>query len=152
VSRGRVRLGERIKASPETIFVFLTDLRRVPEWDTRVESVTQMTRGALRPGVILRTTLLVAGERVHADDEITDFDPPTRLGLRSVLGGTDEVSYTLSEEEDGFTRVDVVLAYDLVLPADAGVEEASVRQSIETALRQVLRRLKELIEDGEHAI
>ncbi len=150
MSRGRIHLRVTIRASPTAIFGFLTNLERTPEWDPRVTKVTQMTRGALRRGVILRSTLLVDGESVSFDDEITDFEPPTRLGLRSVLGATNAVTYTLSEEDGGETVVDVVLVYELPEPpSEARLDEAGLRQAIANALAASLDRLKNLVEgDG----
>jgi uncharacterized protein YndB with AHSA1/START domain len=151
VIRGRIRLQEIVRAPAADVFAFLTDLRRVPEWDARVAKVTQMTRGALRPGVIVRSELVVDGVAYHLDDEITDFAPPTRLGLRSVLGATNAISYALSEDETGATHLDVVLDYELPdPPAGAPVDPTGLRASIANALTQSLRRLKAIVE-GETA-
>src|SRR5262249_26295567 len=136
-----------VRASAQEVFDFLTDLRRVPEWDARVAKVRQMTRGPLRPGVIVRSELIVDGVAYHLDDEITDFAPPTHLGLRSVLGATNAITYSLSEEEDGTTRLDVVLDYELPdPPPGAPVDPTGLRASIANALAQSLRRLKEIVE------
>jgi hypothetical protein len=136
-----------VRASAADVFAFLTDLSRVPEWDARVAKVTQMTRGALRPGVIVRSELIVDGVAYHLDDEITDFAPPTRLGLRSVLGATNAISYALSEDENGETHLDVVLDYELPdPPPGAPVDPSGLRASIANALTQSLRRLKAIVE------
>jgi Polyketide cyclase / dehydrase and lipid transport len=136
-----------VRASAADVFAFLTDLSRVPEWDARVAKVTQMTRGALRPGVIVRSELIVDGVAYHLDDEITDFAPPTRLGLRSVLGATNAINYALSEDENGETHLDVVLDYELPdPPPGAPVDPSGLRASIANALTQSLRRLKEIVE------
>ena len=145
--RGRIRVQEVVRASAADVFAFLTDLSRVPEWDARVAKVTQMTRGALRPGVIVRSELIVDGVAYHLDDEITDFAPPTRLGLRSVLGATNAISYALSEDENGETHLDVVLDYELPdPPPGAPVDPSGLRASIANALTQSLRRLKEIVQ------
>ena len=147
MSKGRIRLSASIHATAELIFRFVTDPRRTPEWDPRVTRVTQMTRGALRPGVILRSTLLVDGESAHLDDEVTVYEPPTRFGLQSVLGATNAVTFTLSEDDEDLTRVDVSLAYDLPdPPADANLDEAGLRQAISNALTHSLELLKDLVE------
>jgi uncharacterized protein YndB with AHSA1/START domain len=147
VTKGRIHLSATIRAPPETIFRFVTDPRRTPEWDPRVERVTQMTRGALRPGVILRSTLIVDGESFNLDDEVTDYEPPTRFGLRSVLGTTNAVTYTLSEGDANLTHVDVALAYDLPdPPPGASLDEGGLRQAIANALTSSLDLLKDLVE------
>ncbi len=147
VTRGRIRLSQVVRAPVDDVFRFLTDLERVPQWDPRVVKVTQMTRGVLRPGVILRSTLVVGGERVHLDDEVTDFDPPNRFGLRSVLGTTNAVTYTMSEGDVGDTRIDVTLTYDLPEPPpETSLDDVGLRQAILNALGHSLSLLRDLIE------
>jgi uncharacterized membrane protein len=147
MSRGRIQLSQTIRAPARTIFAFLTDLDRTPAWDQRVTKVTQMTRGPLRLGVILRSTLVMDGQTFHLDDEVTEFEPPTRFGLRAVLGGTDAVTYTLSEDETGQTRVDVVLSYDLPDATGGAAPDAEgLRQAIAQAMTHSLGVLKGLIE------
>jgi hypothetical protein len=119
----------------------------MPEWDARVQKVTQMTRGPLRTGVILRSTLFVDGRPTHVDDEITDYDPPTRFGLRSVLGGTNAVTYTLREDEAGLTDVDVALNYDVPdPPPGVQLDDDSLRTAITGALEESLALLAALVE------
>ena len=147
MSRGRIRLHREIRATAADVFRALTDLERTPEWDTRVQKVTQMTRGPLRPGVILRSTLIVDGETTHLDDEITDFDPPTRFGLRSVHGNTNAVTYSLVEDESDLTQVDVSLTYDLPEPPpELQLDEAALQAAITAALDQALDLLRDLVE------
>ncbi len=147
MSRGRVRLQRTIRAPAATIFQYLTDVDRTPEWDSRVVKVTQMTRGPLRTGAILRSTLVVDGESVHFDDEVTDFDPPSRFGLRSVLGSTSAATYSLLEEDSERTRVDVLLSYDLPEPPDGvSLGEEGVRSAIAAGLDHALDLLQGIIE------
>ena len=153
VSKGRIRLERSIRARPTTVFAFLTNLERVPEWDQRVTSVRKMTQGQLRSGVILRSTLTVDGEAVHADDEVTDYDPPNRLGLRSVLGSTDSIFYTLSEIDNGDTAIDVVLTYDLPdLPGGSGTDADGLQVAIAAALNHSLELLGALVEKNASAL
>ncbi len=148
--RGRIRREVIVRAPVRRVFAFLSDLARVPEWDQRVEKVVQMTRGPLRPGVILRTTIAVGDEIHSADDEITVYEPPNRFGLRSVLGGTDEITYTLAEEDTDLTLVSVVLSYEIPVPEKAaGVNAAQVQRSIEAALSETLKLLGKIVE-SEH--
>jgi uncharacterized protein YndB with AHSA1/START domain len=148
VSRGRIQIRRELHAPAATIFALLTDLERTPEWDRRVLKVTQMTRGPLRPGVILRSTLVVDGEMTYLDDEITDFEPPTRLGLRSIQGNTNAVSYVLAESGDAhLTTVDVSLAYDLPdPPSGVNLDDSALRSTIANALAEVLDLLRERVE------
>jgi len=134
-------------APPDAVFSLLINLDRSPEWDPRVAMVRQMTRGPLRVGVILRATLEMAGETYHLDDEVTDYEPPWRFGLRSIQGGTDAISYSLSEEDDRTTLLDVTLFYDLPDPPPSlGFDEQTLQKQIADGVAQSLRRLKSLVE------
>jgi uncharacterized protein YndB with AHSA1/START domain len=140
-------LERTVAASAEDVFRLLTSLEETPKWDPRVLKVTQMTRGALRTGVILRSTLQIDGESVHLDDEITDFEPPSRFGLRSVLGATNAVTYTLSEEDTDVTRISVNLAYELPdPPPNTKLDDNELRETIAHAVDHSLTLFQELVE------
>lgn len=147
MSRGLVRLSQTIAASPEVVFAYLTNLERSPEWDPAVKQVTPMTRGPLRKGAVLRGTIEVDGETYHADDEVAEFDPPWRFAIRSVQGGADGIAYALSLDDEGRTRLDATLSYDLPdPPPGVGRDAASLRQELIDGLSRSLLALKTLIE------
>ncbi|HVB96111.1 MAG TPA: SRPBCC family protein [Chloroflexota bacterium] len=147
MSKGQIRRSETVAAAAATVFRFLTDLERTPEWDPGVTSVRSMTRGPLRRGSIIRQTVERDGESTHMDDEVTDYDPPWRLAIRSVHGTLNTITYTLSEEEERITRLEVTLSYDLPdAPADSPVSNGMVRQGMHDALGHALRTLKDTIE------
>jgi len=147
MSRGKVRISQTIEAPPEVVFSYLTNLERSPEWDPTVARVTPMTRGPLRKGTVLRGTIEVDGEIYHADDEVTEIDPPWRFAIRSIQGGADGIAYSLSLDDEERTRLDAVLTYDLPDPPP-GVERdaASLRQELVDGLSGSLLALKKLIE------
>ena len=147
MSAGKIRLSEWVRAPAAQVFALLTDLRRTPEWDTRISLVTQMTRGTLRPGVIVRSTFVVGEETYHEDDEVTDYQPPNRFGLRSVLGTTSSIVYTLSEDDGDRTRIDISLDYDLPdPPAGSASTPENLRQAIATALAHTLQTFRDIVE------
>ncbi len=147
MSRGQIRLSQMVNAAPETVFAYLTDVDRSPEWDPAVARVTRMTRGPLRKGSILRGTLEIDGETYHADDEVTEFDPPWHFAIRSVQGGADGISYSLASDVDGRTRLDATLSYDLPdPPPGTSYDPGAARQDLSDGLKASLVALKELIE------
>ncbi len=147
MSTARVQLTRHIRQPAARVFAVLTDLSLMPAWDPRISRVTPMTRGPLRRGAIVRSFLNSQGREEHLDDEIVEFDPPTRFALRSVLGGTESVSYTLAEDDGGETRLDVDLTYEIP-EAISGTENAAdgLRRAIETAVGESLRLLQEIVE------
>jgi hypothetical protein len=87
------------------------------------------------------------GKDVHFDDEVTDFEPPTRFGLRSVLGSTNALSYELAEEGVSQTSISVTVAYDLPdAPPDAGFGDARVQETIRSAMDGALDRLGDAVD------
>lgn len=146
MSKGQVRLGVTVERNNVAVFDFLADLTRAPEWDSRVTKVVAMTRGTLRVGSRLRSTIDAEGETVQLDDEITAFDRPACLGLRSVHGATNAVTYSLMDSGDNRTSLDVVLEYDLDLPPSPSLTESQVREAIAAGLGQALQQLKDILE------
>ncbi len=147
MSKGHIRRSETVAATAATVFRFLTNLERIPEWDPGVSRVCSMTHGPLRRGSVIRHVIERDGESIHMDDEIIDYDPPWRLALRSVHGTLNTMTYTLSAEGERLTRLDVVLGYELPdAPPEAPVSDDLIRQGMQDALGHALRRLKEAIE------
>ncbi|HUX88998.1 MAG TPA: SRPBCC family protein [Chloroflexota bacterium] len=147
MSKGQIRRSETVDAPAATVFRFLTDLERTPEWDPGVTQVRSMTRGPLRHGSIIRQTVERDGESTQMDDEVIDFDPPWRLAIRSVHGALNTISYALSEEADQVTRLEVTVSYELPdAPNDSPLSNGMIRQGMHDALGHALRRLKDAIE------
>ena len=102
----RVEHSVRISRSPEEVFGRLTDVERVPEWQS--SAVEMRAAGSLAQGSRIFEKRRLMGRELDNELEVVAFDPPRRLTLRS-LGGP--VKLTIDHElaaVDGGTRLTVV--------------------------------------------
>jgi hypothetical protein len=74
-----------IAASAEVLFDLLAP-QRGPEWDRSIRSVAEI-RGPLGPGARYRETHRILLRAHSIDFEVTDYEPPQRIGFRTVRGG-----------------------------------------------------------------
>jgi carbon monoxide dehydrogenase subunit G len=138
----RVEHSVQISRSPEEVFGHLTDVARVPEWQS--SAVEMRTAGSLAQGSRIFEKRRLMGRELDNELEVVAFDPPRRLTLRS-LGGP--VKLTIDHElaaVDGGTRLTVVAS------GKAGslmkLAEPMIARTAEAELREDFERLKELLE------
>lgn len=90
----------------EEVFAYLTDVSRLPEWQSSAESAA--VEGDVREGALVREVRTFMGRRATSTLEVTEYDPPRRFSLRVVEGPIRYwVEHTL-EPIDGRTRVTFV--------------------------------------------
>jgi uncharacterized protein YndB with AHSA1/START domain len=74
-----------VERPPEEVFAFLTDLEKLPEWQSGAVEVR-----APREGVGVGTTyvevLKFLGKRMEATIEVTEFEPGRRFSLKTLSG------------------------------------------------------------------
>ena len=80
----RVEYSVQISRSPEEVFGHLTDVARVPEWQS--SAVEMRVAGSLAQGSRIFEKRRLRGRELDNELEVVAFDPPRRLTLRS-LGG-----------------------------------------------------------------
>lgn len=83
----RVEATARIPASPAELFAYLSDLDRVGEWQAGVTSAQRTSDGPLGVGATALVTRELMGQRVETPLTITEYAPPTRLGIGSEVSG-----------------------------------------------------------------
>lgn len=87
----------------DEVFAYLTDIRRIPEWQASAEEAS--LEGELGEGARIREVRSMMGRRATTTMEVTEYDPPERFSLRTVEGPiTYAVEHAL-EAVDGGTRV-----------------------------------------------
>jgi carbon monoxide dehydrogenase subunit G len=138
----RIEHTVQISCSPEKVFERLTDVARVPEWQT--SAVEMRASGSLAQGSRIFEKRRFMGREVDNDLEVVAFDPPRRLTLRS-LGGP--VKLTIDHElaaVDGGTRLTVVASGKPggVMKLAGPMIERTAREEI----RGDFARLKQLLE------
>src|SRR5581483_4858304 len=90
----------------EEVFAYLTNLERVPEWQTNVLFLQLQSGGALRKGAQLVELRKFLGRKVESIVEVTEYDPPHVYTIKVQSGPIPfEISNVLSESGAG-TRID----------------------------------------------
>ena len=90
------------------VFDYLTDVSRLPEWQSSAESAELEEDGELRVGARIREVRMFMGRRAASTLEVSKYEPPRRFSLRVVEG---PIRYSIEhalEALDGRTRVTFV--------------------------------------------
>ena len=131
----------------EEVFEYLTDVSRLPEWQSSAESAA--IEGELREGALVREVRSFMGRRAASTLEVTEYEPPRRFSLRVVEGPIHYWVEHRLEPLDGRTLV------TLVGHGEArGVPrlmQGAVRRAVERQFVKDLEALKQNIEsrDGQ---
>jgi len=127
----------------EEVFAYLTDLERVPEWQTNVLFL-QLQSGSLRPGAQLVELRKFLGRKIESVVEVTEYDPPHRYTIKTQSGPIPfEISNVLSESGSG-TRIDAAVEGE---PGRFfGLIEWRVVKAVERELWNSLATLKDILE------
>ncbi len=127
----------------EEVFAYLTDLDRVPEWQTNVLFL-QLQSGSLRTGAKLVELRKLLGRKVESVVEVTEYEPPHRYTIKVQSGPIPfEISNVLSESDAG-TRIDAVVEGE---PGRFfGLVEWRVVKAVERELWNSLATLKDILE------
>jgi uncharacterized protein YndB with AHSA1/START domain len=125
------------------VFAYLTDLDRVPEWQTNVLFL-QLQSGSLRPGAQLVELRKFLGRKVESVVEVTEYEPPYRYTIKVQSGPIPfEISNVLSEAGGG-TRIDASVEGE---PGRFfGLIEWRVVKAVERELWNSLATLKDILE------
>ncbi len=138
-----------LNAPQETVWAFLNDLDRNPDWVSNVRQVVSVSEGPVGMGTIFRERIRVLGP-FHAEGEwrITRFKPPAlheHQGPVPITGHT-TVRYTLEPAAAGCT-CSVEISY---LPSKRLLARIAdllfVRPGLALSFRRNLRKMKRLIE------
>jgi uncharacterized protein YndB with AHSA1/START domain len=128
----------------EAVFEYLTDVSRLPEWQSSAASAE--LDGEVREGAIVHEVRTFMGRRANSTLEVTEYEPPRRFSLRVVEG---PVRYSVEhalDPLDGRTRVTFVGRGET-----RGVPrlmQGAVRRAVERQFVKDLEALKRTLEAG----
>jgi uncharacterized protein YndB with AHSA1/START domain len=138
----RIELTLAIERPPEDVFELLSDIERLPEWQST--AVEAHTDGPLREGSRVSEKRRLLGREVDSELEVVAYEPPRRLTLRSLSG---PVTFTVDHElveEGGETQL------TFVAEAEPGLflklAEPVLARTAEQEFRKDFDRLKELLQ------
>jgi carbon monoxide dehydrogenase subunit G len=138
----RIELTIDVARPAEEVFAHLVDLDRLPEWQE--SAVESRADEPLAEGVRIFECRRALGREVHSELEVTEFDRPRRLMLKTLKGPVRfSVDHRLAEANGG-TRLTVVAE------GKAGglmrLGEPMLARTVEAEMRKDFERLKELLE------
>jgi uncharacterized protein YndB with AHSA1/START domain len=140
----RIELTIEIERAPEEVFELLSDIERLPEWQT--SAVEAHTDGPLREGSRISEKRRLLGREADTELEVVAYEPPTRLTLRSLGGPVNfTVDHELVEERGGTHLTFVAEAEPSAL---LRLAERMLARKAEQQFRQDFDRLKDLLEAG----
>ena len=133
-----------IARSTEDVFAYLTDISRVPEWQSSAGSAE--ADGEVREGARIRERRTFMGHGVNVELEVTGYDPPRRFDLSSRGGPVPYEVHHVLEPSGGGTRLDVEVGIKL-----SGMMRLAAQGPLKLAEREFradFGRLKDLLERG----
>ena len=138
----RIELTIDVARPAEEVFGHLVDLDRLPEWQS--SAVESRADEPLAEGVRIFECRRALGREVHSELEVTEFDRPRRLVLKTLKG---PVKFTVDHrlaEADGGTRLTVVAEGKAGRLMRLG--EPVLARTVEAEMQKDFERLKELLE------
>jgi uncharacterized membrane protein len=128
----------------EEVFAYLTDVSRLPEWQSSAESAE--IEGELREGARIREVRTFMGRRAASTLEVIEYELPRRFSLRVVEGPIRySVEHTL-EALDGRTRVTFVGRGET--KGVPRLMQGAVRRAVERQFVKDLEAFKRTLEAG----
>jgi carbon monoxide dehydrogenase subunit G len=127
----------------EEVFAYLTDLDRVPDWQSNVLFL-QLQSGSMRTGAKLVELRKFLGRKVESVVEVSAYEPPYRYTITVQSGPIPfAISNVLSDTAEG-TRIDAVVEGE---PGRFfGLVEWRVVKAVERELWNSLATLKDILE------
>jgi len=138
----RVELTVEIARPATEVFGYLTDVEKLPDWQSSVVSV--QADESLREGARFVERRRFLGREAETELEVTAYEPGRRFALRSLRGSVElSIDHEL-READGSTRLQVTATArpGRLLRFAGRVVEARARQE----LHRDFERLKEVLE------
>ncbi len=133
-----------IRRPPEDVFALLTDLARLPEWQS--SAVSAEAEGPLGRGATIRESRRFMGREFRTKLEVTAYEPGRRFDIESVEAPLPlAVSHTLEASVEG-TKLHV--ATDAKVSGLKRFAAAAGAKRAEAEFRKDFERLKALLESG----
>lgn len=133
-----------IQRPPSDVFAYLTDMSKLPEWQSSASEAS--VDGEMKLGARVREVRSLLGRRGESTLEVTAFEPERKFSLRVVSGPLPfEVRHTLTKQNGG-TRLDWIGEADTSKFPRFAVR--MVAGAVEAQFKADLERLKSLLEAG----
>jgi uncharacterized protein YndB with AHSA1/START domain len=145
----RFEEGISIDRSPEDVFAFVSDVDNLPLWQTSMVEIEKQHEGEPTVGSQSRGVNRFMGKRMEFTTEVTAYDPPKRLAIKTVDGPFDYRQEERLEPEGDGCRLTVVGEAPAGLGGLFGkMADPLVAKLYGRSMRGDLEVLKGILEEG----
>lgn len=132
-----------IGQTPEKVFSYLTEIEKLQQW-TPFKNVKLLTDGPMGIGSRFTQSVEIIGKTIESEVEVTDYNAPTLLALKSISGPVNFVqSFTLTPTAEGtHLKVDMEGEPTGLLK----VAQPLLKPAVEKQLHDQVNKLKHLLE------
>jgi len=103
----------RIAAPPAEVFGYLSDLGNLADWQSGIVSAERVDDGAMRVGSSARVARELMGQRLQVPLTVTEYEPPTRLGIASEASGVKVAAMLDLRPADGGGATDLLFMMEI---------------------------------------
>ena len=82
----RIETSVVIKRPIEEVFAFVTDIEKFPQWTTELVEVKETSDGSVGVGTTFIGVVKLLGRRMENTHEVTEYEPPTKIGVKTTSG------------------------------------------------------------------
>jgi uncharacterized protein YndB with AHSA1/START domain len=144
----RIEVSVDIEASPEAVWGFVSDLRRIPEWIEDTLAMLSVEPEPAQQGTVYRERSRIMGPLSQVTTwKISQFDPPRfqKHDGRVPMMASTSVSFGL-EPAAGGTTFTLVFEYTPGNPLSSLTDGLFVRKNLERGFQRSVQNLKALME------
>lgn len=156
---GRLQREIVINVPPETVFAYLSQPERLPEWTPGVLSVQRTSSGPVGVGATTETVVEAFGVRQTLLGRCTAYEAPRRLAVENVTASPVKVGPVTIERvstisasellpEGAGTRLRAILEYSLSAGFLTGLAEQVAGPQMQADFDRSLQNLKRLLESA----
>ena len=144
----RIEVSVDIGASPEVVWDFVSNLRRIPEWIEDTLAMLTVEPEPAQQGTVYRERSRIVGPLSQVTTwKISEFDPPRfqkHDGQVAMMAAT-SVSFGL-EPSAGTTKFTLVFEYTPGNPLSSLSDRLFLRKNLQSGFQRSLENLKRLVE------
>jgi len=144
----RIEVSVDIGASPEVVWAFVSDLRRIPEWIEDTLAMLSVEPEPAQKGTVYKERSRIIGPVSQVTTwTITEFDPPRfqKHDGRVPMMASTSVSFGLKPSAGG-TKFTLVFEYTPGNPLSSLTDGLFVRKNLERGFERSVQNLKALVE------
>ena len=147
----RIEVSVDIGASPEAVWEFVSDLRRIPEWIEDTRAMLSVEPESAQKGTVYKERSRIIGPLSQATTwTITEFDPPRyqKHDGRVPMMAATSVSFGLEPSATG-TRFTLVFGYTPGNPVSSLGDRLFLKKNLQSGFQRSLGNLKRLVEGDQ---